>query len=55
MESRFLSKHFDYVLCNKKTLAVVAVIELDDNSHLENKTKKRDAFVEKVCLSADLS
>ncbi len=48
------SKHFDYVLCDKKTLSVVAVIELDDSSHLEKKTKKRDAFVEKACLSADL-
>jgi len=48
------SKHFDYVLCDKKTLSVIAVIELDDSSHLENKTKRRDAFVEKACLSADL-
>ena len=48
------SKHFDYVLCDKKTLSVVAVIELDDSSHLQSKTKKRDAFVEKACQSADL-
>ncbi len=48
------SKHFDYVLCDKKTLSVVAVIELDDSSHRQSKTQKRDAFVENACLSADL-
>ncbi len=30
---RITSKHFDYVLCSKDTLAVVAVIELDNQSH----------------------
>lgn len=48
------SKHFDFVLCDKKTLSVVAVIELDDRSHRQRKTQKRDAFVENACQSADL-
>ena len=48
------SKHFDYVLCDKETLAVVAVIELDDKSHNLIKTRARDTFVEKACKTAGL-
>jgi|CXWL01.1.fsa_nt_gi very-short-patch-repair endonuclease len=48
------SKHFDYVLCDKETLAVVAVIELDDSSHNLSKTRARDIFVEKACKTAGL-
>lgn len=48
------SKHFDYVLCDRKTLVVLAVIELDDKSHQSFKVRKRDAFVEQACDSADL-
>ena len=48
------SKHFDYVLCDKDTLAVVAVIELDDSSHNLSKTRSRDIFVEKACKTAGL-
>jgi len=48
------SKHFDYVLCDKETLAVVAVIELDDSSHNLTKTRDRDVFVEKACKTAGL-
>lgn len=48
------SKHFDYVLCDKKTLIVVAVIELDDKSHNQSKTRIRDIFVERACESANL-
>lgn len=48
------SKHFDYVLCDKHTLAVVAVIELDDSSYNQSKTRSRDIFVEKACKTAGL-
>lgn len=52
--SRISSKHFDYVLCDKNTLAIVAVIELDDKSHNQKKVIKRDAFVNKACQSANV-
>jgi len=52
--NRITSKHFDYVLCDKNTFSVVAVIELDDKSHNQSKVKRRDAFVERVCESANL-
>lgn len=48
------SKHFDYVLCDKETLTVLAVIELDDKSHNLSRTRRRDAFVEKACETAGL-
>ncbi|SFF29379.1 DUF2726 domain-containing protein [Nitrosomonas sp. Nm166] len=48
------SKHFDYVLCDKETLVVIAVIELDDSSHNLHKTRTRDIFVEKACKTAGL-
>lgn len=48
------SKHFDYVLCDKKNLSVVAVIELDDKTHNQKKTMRRDAFVNDACHSANL-
>ena len=51
---RISSKHFDYVLCDRENMSVVAVIELDDRSHDQSKVRKRDAFVEKACESADL-
>ena len=47
-------KHFDYVLCEKNTLSVVAVIELDDQSHDLSKTRARDIFVENACATAGL-
>jgi hypothetical protein len=47
-------KHFDYVLCNKDTLDVVAVIELDDKSHSNKKTKNRDDFLEGACDGSGL-
>lgn len=52
--NKISAKHFDYVLCQKDTLQVVAVIELDDKSHNSKKAKNRDAFLEDACEGADL-
>ncbi len=52
--NKISAKHFDYVLCKKDTLRVVAVIELDDKSHNSKKAKNRDAFLEDACEGADL-
>jgi hypothetical protein len=48
-------KHFDWVLVNSETAAIICAIELDDRSHQSEKTKKRDGFVEGACTSADLT
>ena len=47
--NRISSKHFDFLLCSKTELAVVAAIELDDQSHQQGKRQKRDAFVVGLC------
>jgi len=52
--NKISAKHFDYVLCQKETLKVVGVIELDDKSHNSKRAKKRDAFLEDACEGAGL-
>ena len=47
-------RHFDFILCEKKTIKILAAIELDDKSHEQKKRKERDEFVEKACQSAQL-
>ena len=53
--NKISSKHFDFVLCDKSDLSVVAVIELDDKSHRSKKAQNRDAFLESACQSAGLA
>jgi uncharacterized protein DUF2726 len=52
--NKISSKHFDYVLCDKGNLEVIAVIELDDKSHNKKETAARDHFLEQACRSANL-
>ncbi|MGC9350450.1 MAG: DUF2726 domain-containing protein [Sulfurovum sp.] len=48
------SKHFDYVLCDKRSMDTLCVIELNDRSHQRRERIKRDQLVEKACRSANL-
>ena len=48
-------KHFDYVLCEPNSLSILAVVELDDQSHNTTKQKMRDTFVEGTCLKTGLA
>jgi len=52
--SKITSKHFDYVLCDKRTLQILAVIELDDKTHHQLKTIERDIFVQDICKNSGL-
>lgn len=52
--NKISKKHFDFVLCNKDTLSVLCVIELNDKSHSYIKQKKRDEFIVNACESAGL-
>ncbi|ELL0570775.1 DUF2726 domain-containing protein [Vibrio fluvialis] len=52
--NRISSKHFDFVLCDPKTLGICKVIELNDSSHLKQDRIRRDSFVFAACQSADL-
>jgi hypothetical protein len=40
--NKISAKYFDFVLCDKKTLGILCVIELDDQSHNAKKRQKRD-------------
>jgi len=53
--NKISAKHFDYVLCCKDTLKVVAVVELDDKSHKKPSSKKRDNLIQGACESASLT
>ncbi len=52
--NKISSKHFDFLLCNKKNLAILCAVELDDSSHNKKTRKDRDIFLESVCKSAKL-
>lgn len=52
--NKIAAKHFDYVLCSKDKLAVIAVIELDDKSHNSKRSQKRDLLLKNACNSAGL-
>lgn len=52
--NKISAKHFDYILCSKDNLSVIAAIELDDKSHQSARAKTRDALLEVACNTAGL-
>jgi hypothetical protein len=46
--------HVDFVLADAGTLAPVLVVELDDNSHTQEKVQQRDAFKDAALAAAGL-
>lgn len=50
--NRITSKHFDFAVCDPKTLQIVGVIELDDSSHDRADRRRRDEFVDAALASA---
>jgi len=52
--TRVMSKHVDFVLCDRHTVAPVLVVELDDASHELPGRAERDAFVDAVLRSTGL-
>jgi hypothetical protein len=52
--NRISANHFDFVLCNKRDLSPIAVIELDDRSHTAKTRQQRDELIEGVCHAASL-
>ncbi len=49
-----MSKHVDFVLCHRQTVAPMLVIELDDPSHRAIERVTRDDFVNAVLQAAEL-
>jgi hypothetical protein len=52
--SRIASKHIDFVLCERRTVAPVLAVELDDSSHQAGPRRQRDALVNDVLQAAGL-
>ena len=44
VRARFDRKMADFVICDRKTLAVVALVELDDRTHTASADRQRDAI-----------
>lgn len=51
---RISAKHFDFVMCNKDDLSVVAVIELNDKSHQKRRRQERDKLLAGICAEVKL-
>ncbi len=45
LRNSFSQKHPDFVICQRGTLEVVAIVELDDKTHKAEKDQKRDAML----------
>lgn len=52
--NRVMSKHVDFVLCDRERVAPVLVVELDDASHKLPQRAARDALVDAVLRAAGL-
>lgn len=52
--NRISAKHFDFVLCGKDDLSIIAVVELDDKSHGQRKRRERDRFLAGLCEAVSL-
>ena len=52
---RLSQKHVDFVLYDRNTTRIVAVIELDDRSHFTAERQRRDRFLNKVLKVAGVT
>ena len=52
--NRISAKHVDFLVCNRETMKPLYAVELDDKSHLSDKTQKRDDFVNKLFTQTGL-
>ncbi len=52
--NRVTSKHVDFVLCERRTLAPLLAIELDDSSHRARERRRRDSFLDGALRAAGL-
>ncbi len=52
--NRILSKHVDFVVCDRETLTPLMAIELDDRSHERPERQARDKLVNQVFESSGL-
>lgn len=50
--NRIRGRHLDFVLCDPRTLEIMAAVELDDSSHEHVSRQDRDRFVDRALSSA---
>lgn len=53
-ENNIMCKHVDFLLCSKKTIEPLLVIELDDSSHKVYYNAERDRFKDETFISIGL-
>ncbi|CAM3779949.1 DUF2726 domain-containing protein [Vreelandella rituensis] len=51
---KIFGMHFDFAVCDRQSLAVLAVVELDDPSHQQKAAMRRDAVKNHACRQACL-
>ncbi len=52
--NRIKSKHVDFLVCDRQTLEILSVIEVDDPTHHIANRKKRDLFVDSALKQAGI-
>ena len=52
--NRIVSKHVDFLLCNPKTSAIYAVVELDDSSHQKAAQMEKDQFKDETFAACNI-
>jgi hypothetical protein len=52
--NRVMSKHVDFVLCDRQNIRPLLAIELDDASHQREDRRARDALVDQILRGAQL-
>lgn len=52
--NRVKAKHTDFVICDPKTMEILAGVELDDPSHIRADRAERDEFVDRVYEAAGI-
>lgn len=52
--NKIVQKHLDFVLCDPRTVEIVAAIELDDASHQRHDRIDRDSFLDSAMKSAGI-
>lgn len=48
LRNRYAQKRPDFVVCEKETFSVIAIVELDDRTHNKKKDQERDAMISSV-------
>lgn len=49
--NKIQKKHIDFALCNPNNLEIIALVELDDDTHEKDDRKRRDEFINDICKS----